>query len=97
MIHLTDLQLMLRYFLYFFCFSFLSFIILFLYLLIDTKKKVASMPKVPMKLCDIHGAYPESASMWIDTLSDNKVNLRVEMCPQCYADRLRKIQKDIFK
>lgn len=49
--------------------------------------QVYNMPRKPMKLCDIHGAYPAEASMYIDALQDGRQDLRVELCPICYHDR----------
>jgi hypothetical protein len=53
------------------------------------KHKVETRPKIPMSMCDKHGAYPTSASLYIDVPAEDKPDLRVEFCPICYEERMK--------
>lgn len=57
---------------------------------LQEKHRVFNMPKQPMVLCDIHGAYPASAVLKLEVPAEGKNALAVEMCPQCYHERLKK-------
>lgn len=57
------------------------------------KKKVAMMDRRPMVLCDIHGAYPKEASLYINVPADGRPDMRQEMCPFCYRERLEKAKE----
>jgi hypothetical protein len=58
-------------------------------ILLEEKNKVKQMPRVPMTLCDVHGAYPSSSTLRLNVPADGKQDLVVEQCPQCYYDRYK--------
>lgn len=60
---------------------------------LDEKGKVHRMPKVPMTLCDTHGAYPSSSTLRLVVPAEGRQDLIVEQCPQCYYDRLRESKR----
>lgn len=65
----------------------------------QAKREVNAAPKIPMSLCDVHGAYPTKASLYIEVptvFDDNSKPLRVERCPFCYDEQSRKAD-DILK
>lgn len=53
----------------------------------QAKKEVKQIPRVPMLLCDIHGAYPEHTALTIDADVTGGV---VKLCPFCMRDRVGK-------
>lgn len=61
-----------------------------IYLWLDERSKVLTLPRKPMNLCDVHGAYPSEAALMLDIPAEDKADLKVEICPQCYADRMKK-------
>ncbi len=72
------------------------FLFIFLYFVLvwyQERAKIYKLPRKEMKLCDIHGAYPAEASIWINALDENRPDLRVEMCPVCYAERIKNSEK----
>lgn len=52
------------------------------------RKRILTAPRIPMSLCDRHGAYPSSASIWYTIPEEGKSDLVQEGCPLCYKDRL---------
>lgn len=65
-------------------------LLLFVVKIIDEEKnKVLRLPKVPMTLCDKHGAYPSSATLKLTVPADGRHDLIVEQCPQCYYDQMK--------
>lgn len=59
----------------------------------EEKAKVLNMPKVPMSLCDKHGAFPSSMMLKMTVPADNRQDLIVEQCPQCYSDKLKESKR----
>jgi hypothetical protein len=59
------------------------------------RKRVYNMPKKAMLLCDKHGAYPEDASLHIDATAEDRADLKVQICPLCYAERLKEIERKL--
>lgn len=70
----------------FFLFIFVSIVVS---IWIHERNKIASMPRIPMMLCDKHGSYPASASLHISAPAEDKPDLTVEICPVCYEERLQ--------
>jgi hypothetical protein len=60
---------------------------------LEERSKVSRIPKIPFKICDIHGPYPESASLWISVPEEGKPDLRVEICPYCVYERQQEMLK----
>jgi hypothetical protein len=53
----------------------------------DAKDEVENLPKVPMLMCDTHGAYPEKAALNMEVPTTDEL---VKMCPFCVHERIRK-------
>src|SRR5882672_9517858 len=66
---------------------------LFWYLVITAKVAVAGMQRIPMSLCDKHGPYPSTESVYIDVPAEGKADLRQEMCPICFAERMQETKR----
>lgn len=60
------------------------------------KKEISNIPKVPMSLCDKHGAYPASASLHITAAQLGVPDLDVVICPMCWNER-NNIAKELLK
>lgn len=58
----------------------------------EERVKVYNMPKRPMIICDKHGAYPSELTLSIDAVAEGRADLKVDICPMCYADRLKAIE-----
>jgi hypothetical protein len=76
-----------------FCFS-----IGYILLLRSAKKEVVTAPKIPMYLCDIHGAFPAKHCMQIEVpvVDETQRPLVVDMCPFCYDEKM-KVAEKVFK
>ena len=72
-------------------------LILYFYILIsirlEVKAEIEKVPKVPMAMCDTHGAFPESALFHTTAVAEDRPDLDVPMCPFCMADRLKASEK----
>lgn len=68
----------------------IGWLVLYLWALIKAELEIKQTEKVPMDICDKHGAYPASASIECPYIVDDVATHIKRLCPFCLAERLDK-------
>jgi hypothetical protein len=73
----------------------IAILVIYLSAALSAYYETKALPRKEMILCDKHGAYPKEASLYIQVPAEGKNDLAVEMCPMCYADKIKDLNAKI--
>jgi hypothetical protein len=65
-------------------------LIFYLWLKHDVQKEIATAPRIPMYMCDIHGAFPKKSAIRITVPSEKGPPMEHDMCVFCYSEKMEK-------